>query len=103
MSDPMRIRAVRNKDMVEIKLMIKHPMESGLRRDMSGKRVPANFIETLVVRCKDKVVLDAYLGMAVSENPFITFNFEGGQVGDVIEVTWTDNLHESRTDTAQIA
>ncbi len=33
MSEPMKIRAFLVKDVVEMKLMVKHPMESGLRKD----------------------------------------------------------------------
>lgn len=102
MTDAMRIRAVRMNDIIEIKLMIRHPMESGFRKDENGKRLAAHFIETLVVRCKNKVILDAYLGMAVSENPFITFNFQGAEKGDAIEVTWIDNHQVSRTDTGVV-
>ena len=85
MSEPMRIRAVQVQDLIEVKLMIRHPMESGLRKDENGKKIPAHFIETLEVKCKDRIVLDAYLGMAVSENPFIQFSFKGGTKGDLLK------------------
>lgn len=103
MSEPMRIRAVLLKDLVEVKLMIRHPMESGLRKDENGKKIPAHFIETLEVKCNEKIVFDAYLGMAVSENPFIQFNFKGAAKGDLLEVTWKDNRGDSRTDKAPIS
>ena len=67
-----------------------------------GKRIPAHFIETLIVRCKDKVIFDAYLGIAVSENPYIEFNFKGAEPGDLIEATWVDNLKDTRTDSAAV-
>lgn len=102
MSDPMRIRANLINSTVEVKLMIKHPMESGYRKGEDGKRIPAHFIETLVVRCKDKVILDAYLGLAISENPYIAFNFKGAEKGDAIEATWVDNLGATRTDVAAV-
>ncbi len=102
MSEPMRIRAVLNKDVVEVKLMVKHIMESGMRKDENGKRIPAHYIETLVVKCKDKIVLDAHLGMAVSENPYIAFSFHGAVKGDPIEVSWKDNLGDTRTDKAVV-
>ena len=82
MTEPMKIRAFLVNDTVDMKVMAKHPMESGLRRDEEGKRIPAHYIESLVVKCKDRVVLDAYLGMAVSENPYIAFSFRGAQKGD---------------------
>ena len=103
MSEPMRIRAVQLKDLIEVKLMIRHPMESGLRKDENGKKIPAHFIETLEVKCNDKIVFDAYLGMAVSENPFIQFSFKGGAKGDLMEVTWKDNRGDTRTDKAAIS
>ena len=102
MSDPMRIRTMRIKDTIEVKLLVKHPMESGYRKGEDGKRIPAHFIETLVVRCKDKVIFDAYLGIAVSENPYIEFNFKGAEPGDLIEATWVDNLKDTRTDSAVV-
>jgi sulfur-oxidizing protein SoxZ len=98
MSEPMKIRAFLVKDVVEMKLMVKHPMESGLRKDEEGKRIPAHYIETLVVKCSDRVVLDAHLGMAVSENPYIAFNFHGAKKGDPISVSWIDNRGDTRTD-----
>ena len=102
MSDPMRIRAMRIKDTIEVKLLVKHPMESGYRKGEDGKRIPAHFIETLVVRCKDKVIFDAYLGIAVSANPYIELNFKGAEPGDLIEATWVDNLKDPRTDSAAV-
>ncbi len=98
MSEPMRIRAMLIKDVVEVKLMVKHVMETGLRKDESGNYIPAHYIETLVARCNDKVVLDAQLGMAVSQNPYIAFNFKGAAKGDRIEVSWRDNLGDTRSD-----
>ena len=103
MSEPMKIRAFLVNDTVDMKLMVKHPMESGLRRDEEGKRIPAHYIETLVVRCKDRVVFDAYLGMAVSENPYFAFSFRGAQKGDPLSVTWVDNRGDTRTDEGVVA
>ena len=102
MSEPMKIRAFLVNDTVDMKLMVKHPMESGLRKDEEGKRIPAHFIETLLVKCGERVVLDARLGMAVSENPYLAFNFKGAKKGDPISVTWTDNLGDTRTDTGAV-
>ena len=103
MSEPMRIRAVLVKDLIEVKLMIRHPMESGLRKDENGKKIPAHFIETLEVKCNEKLVFEAYLGMAVSENPFIQFSFKGGAKGDMLEVTWKDNRGDTRTDKSTVS
>lgn len=103
MGNPMRIRANASGDTVEVKVLIRHDMETGQRKDAAGKAVPAHFIQTLVAKCNDKVVLDAEMGTSVSKDPFLSFKFKGGAKGDKVTVSWTDNKGDSRTDEAVIA
>jgi sulfur-oxidizing protein SoxZ len=102
MGSPMRIRANANGDVVEVKVLIRHDMETGQRKDASGKAIPAHFIQTLVAKSNDKVVLDAHMGTAVSKDPFLSFKFKGAK-GDKVTVTWTDNKGDTRTDEAVVA
>ena len=103
MSEPMRIRAKLNGDTVEVKVLIRHDMETGLRKDTAGKPIPAHFIKTLIAKCNERTVLETVMGIAVSKDPFLSFKFKGGAVGDKITVTWADNLGETRTDEAAVA
>jgi sulfur-oxidizing protein SoxZ len=103
MGDPMRIRAVTSGDVVEVKILMRHIMESGQRKDSSGKVIPAHFIQKVVAKCNDKVVLDASFGTAVSKDPFLSFKFKGGAKGDKLAVNWTDNTGDSRSDQVTIA
>ena len=98
MGNPMRIRASSTGDVVEVKVLMRHDMETGLRKDASGTIVPAHFIQQLVAKCNDKVVLDSLFGTSVSKDPFLSFKFKGGKKGDKVTVTWTDNQGDSRTD-----
>lgn len=98
MGDPMRIRAIANGDAVEVKILMRHEMESGQRKDSSGKIVPAHYIQSVIAKLNDKVVLDASFGPAVSKDPFLSFKFKGGAKGDKLSVSWTDNKGDSRTD-----
>ncbi|HJU99904.1 MAG TPA: thiosulfate oxidation carrier complex protein SoxZ [Burkholderiaceae bacterium] len=98
MGDPMRIRAAAAGDTVEVKILMRHDMETGQRKDAAGKVIPAHHIKTLVVKCKDKVVLDAQFGPSVSKDPFLSFKFKGGAKGDKVSVTWVDNTGDTRTD-----
>jgi sulfur-oxidizing protein SoxZ len=100
MTDPMRIRAVEQPDGVEVRVLMTHEMESGQRRDSTGKVVPAHFISNVTVSHNGKQVLNAQWGPAVSKNPFVQFKFKGGKKGDKITVTWVDNKGETRTDEA---
>lgn len=103
MGNPMRIRANASGDVVEVKVLMRHVMETGQRKDSSGNAIPAHFIKTLVAKCNDKVVLDALMGVAVSKDPFLSFKFKGGKAGDKVTITWTDNKGDSRTDEAVIS
>jgi sulfur-oxidizing protein SoxZ len=102
MADPMRIRAVAKGDTTEVRVLMAHEMETGTRKDASGKLVPAHFISNVTVTYAGKIVLAAEWGPAVSKNPFLQFSFAGGKKGEEITVTWVDNKGESRTDKAVI-
>jgi sulfur-oxidizing protein SoxZ len=102
MADPMRIRATSKDGVVNVKVLMSHEMETGQRKDAAGKLVPAHYIQSVSATWKGKLVLSAQWGPAVSKNPFIEFNFKGGQKGDKIELTWTDNKGDKRTDEATI-
>jgi sulfur-oxidizing protein SoxZ len=102
MPDPMRIRATAQGDVVEVRVLMSHEMETGQRRDGSGNLVPAHFIQNVTVTHAGKTVLSAEWGPAVSKNPYLQFKFKGGKKGDEIVVTWVDNKGETRTDKATI-
>uniref|UniRef100_UPI0018E3C438 thiosulfate oxidation carrier complex protein SoxZ n=1 Tax=Macromonas nakdongensis TaxID=1843082 RepID=UPI0018E3C438 len=50
-----------------------------------------------------KTVLKCDWSGAVSQNPFLSFKFKGAAKGEKVQVKWTDNKGESRTDEAAIA
>lgn len=103
MADPMRIRAVLNGDKVEVKVLIRHDMETGLRKDPAGEFIPPHFIKTLTAKYEEKLVLDSVMGISVSKDPFLSFKFKGGEKGGKLSVTWIDNLGDTRTDFAVIS
>ena len=97
MANPMRIRATTSSGVTEVKALMSHPMETGMRKDSSGAAVPAHHITTVIAKHNDKVVLTAEWGAAVSQNPFLQFRFSGGAPGDKVAISWTDNKGDSRT------
>lgn len=103
MADPMRIRATLTGDTVEVKALMSHPMETGLRKDADGKLVPAHYINTVKASCNGKDVLTADWGPAVSKNPFLAFRFKGAAKGDKVSITWNDTAGETRTDETVIS
>lgn len=96
MAGPMRIRATTTDGVTEVKALMTHPMETGLRKNPDGSLVPLHFITEVTALHNDRVVLSAYWGQAVSQNPFLAFRFTGGAPGDKVTIKWLDNLGESQ-------
>ena len=97
MPDPMRIRATEKDGIVDVKVLMRHDMETGQRKDASGKTVPAWFITHLNVKAQGRDVFNAYFGSAISKDPFLNFKYKGSK-GDKLSVTWVDTKGEKRTD-----
>lgn len=103
MADPMRIRAQAAGDKATVRVLMSHEMESGQRKDSSGKLVPAWYINEVTASHNGKVVLTAEWGTAVSKNPFLQFAVKGAKAGDKIAVSWKDNKGDTRTDEATVS
>ena len=98
MADPMKIRATLQGDTVDVRVLMQHDMETGQRKDAAGKTIPAWHIQQVTATNNGKTVLSAQWGPAVSKNPFLSFKFKGGAKGDKVQITWTDNKGDKRTD-----
>jgi sulfur-oxidizing protein SoxZ len=103
MAEPMRIRANVVGDSTEVKILMSHEMETGQRKDAQGKTIPAWFIQSVTASYNGRTVLSAQWGPAVAKNPFLSFRFKGGAKGEKIQVTWTDNRGDQRTDEVTIS
>lgn len=101
--DSIKIRAKEKRGTCEVKALIKHPMETGLRKDAkTGEKIPALFIQELVCTHNGKTVMSADWGGAVSTNPYVSFSFDGAKKGDKIELSWKDNTGDSDSATDDI-
>lgn len=93
MADAMKIRAQLQGDVADVKVLMFHPMETGLRKDpISGDLIPAHFIQRVVATLNGKIVMEAQWSMAVSKNPFVNFRIRGAKAGDKVNVAWEDNM-----------
>lgn len=100
---PMKIRATSRDGVTEVKVLMNHVMETGLRKDPSGQLVPALFINEVTAKLNDKVVMQAQWGTAVARNPYLAFKVRGGKSGDKVSISWKDNSGDTRTDEATIS
>ena len=102
MAEPMRLRAQLSGDKTTVRVLMRHDMETGQRKDAAGKAIPAWFIQDVVASHNGKIVLNAQWGPSVSKDPFMQFALKGAKVGDKLSVSWTDNKGDKRTDETAI-
>ena len=102
MAEPIKIRAVQQGAITEVRMLMAHEMETGNRKDAAGKFFPAHFIQLMNVTHNGRVVFAAQWGTAIAKNPFLAFKFNGAAKGDRIQVNWTDNRGDKRSDEAVI-
>ena len=103
MAEPMKIRATLKGDVTEVRVLMVHPMETGLRKDNDGKLVPMHFIQEVAVRVNGKVAIEGQISQAVSRNPVFSFRLKGVKPGDRLEIAWLDNRGERSQADAVIA
>lgn len=103
MTDPMKIRAQLKGDVVEVRILMSHAMETGQRKDSAGKVIPAHFIQNFSVEVGGKLVVQSQTGPSVSRNPVFAFKVKGAKAGDKVVVKWTDSKGETRTDEATVS
>lgn len=87
----MRIKAKLKGDTATVKLLIKHPMESGRRKDEAGKLIPAKYVQTVTGHIAGTQVFEVNTGTGVSKNPFIQVILEGRKAGETIDFKWVDS------------
>ena len=83
-------RIIRRGDLVEVRVIIQHPMETGFRVDAWGKRVPRNAIHSLTCRYNGVEVFRATLGTGIAANPYLRFFTRAVDSGE-LEFWWIDD------------
>jgi sulfur-oxidizing protein SoxZ len=98
-----KIQARMKDGVAEIKLLVKHPMETGNRKDpVIGIKIPRHFIREFRCKHNGTEVLYADWGWGVSQNPYLSFRLNGAKPGDAINATWIDNKGVSDSIETQI-
>ena len=70
-------------EIITIKTLISHVMETGFRHDNVGKVVPRDIITSFVCTYNGQAIFDATLYQAISTNPFITFHTVATESGTI--------------------
>jgi len=83
-------------EVVEVKTLITHPMETGQRKDADGKLVPRLIVSSLAVTYND-VTLEP----AIAANPYLSFFVKVEESG-TLKFKWTDDNKQSWTAESKI-
>jgi sulfur-oxidizing protein SoxZ len=77
-------------DLVEVKALVSHIMETGQRKDSKGEVIPRKILNKFTCTVNGKEVFSADFEPAVAANPYIQFKFKAAESGPVV-LTWTDD------------
>ncbi len=77
-------------EIIEVKTLISHPMETGLRKMPEGMPFPRKIINRFECRYLDQTVFLGELHPSVSANPYIAFLVRAVRSGK-LEFAWTDD------------
>jgi len=88
-------------EVIEIRTLVQHPMESGFRLDNTGKEIARHIVESFDCTYNGREIFRARLYPAVSTNPFFTFYAVAAQSGDFV-FTWKDDQGGVATVTSRL-
>ncbi|WP_371168851.1 thiosulfate oxidation carrier complex protein SoxZ [Aliiroseovarius sp. 2305UL8-7] len=77
-------------EVVTLKTLISHKMESGQRKDKEGNLIPRSIINRFTCELNGVSVLDVALEPAISTNPYFEFDAKVEETGE-FKFTWYDD------------
>jgi len=80
-------KSARRGDVVEIRVTLAHPMETGYRNDAEGRRLPRNIVRRFECRYDDGLVFAADLFPAIAANPYLAFSCVATETG-TLSFSW---------------
>ncbi|MDX2504866.1 MAG: thiosulfate oxidation carrier complex protein SoxZ [Gammaproteobacteria bacterium] len=98
-----KLRARLKDGIITVKALIKHPMETGLRKNKeTGEIIPAHHITQVTCRHKNELLFSTQWGPGVSKNPFISFYLKGIDKGEILTLAYIDNKDQTDSADAEI-
>ena len=77
-------------EIIEVKTLIAHEMESGQRRDAAGQLIPRKIIKQFTATFNGQEIMRSDWASAVSSNPFLSFFVRVPETG-TFSFTWLDD------------
>ena len=88
-------------EVIEVKTLIAHPMETGYRLGPTGAAIPRDIISRFLCTYNGEEVFRTDLFPAIAANPFIAFFTVAAESGEIV-FSWTDDHGETQTEVRQI-
>ncbi len=95
-------KTVKRGEIIEVRTLISHNMETGFRRDYLGKPLPRNIITGFVCAYNGVEVCSAVLHPAISANPYLTFSTVATESGTLV-FKWSGDNGFTHTESAAIS
>ena len=92
---------VRRGEPFEVRISIRHPMETGYRVDDAGRPVTRNVIRAFVCRYNGADVFSAQLSSGIAANPYLRFFVTARESGE-LTFEWTDEAGVRGTERAAV-
>lgn len=89
-------------EVIEIRLLAQHPMETGYRRGSDGDILQRDLLRRVECRFEGDLVLAADLHAAVSANPYLAFHLKLPRSG-TLTVTWAGDRGVAHSESVRIA
>lgn len=88
-------------EIIEIKTLIQHHMETGHRRDNVGKAIPRDIVRELSVVYDGDEIFRVELQPGIAANPYFAFSTVAVRSGEIV-FTWTDDAGEKTVERRRI-
>jgi sulfur-oxidizing protein SoxZ len=91
----------RRGEVIEIKTLIAHPMESGFRVGTNGNPIPRDIITLFTCRYNGDEIFRAEFSPAIAANPFLSF-FTTARDSGTLEFHWSGDNGFAATESTEI-
>lgn len=85
----------------EVRITIRHAMETGYRTDVLGKPIARNVIKRLTCSYNGKPVFAVRMGPGIAANPYLRFFVTASDSG-TLDFEWVDDAGERATAQARV-
>ena len=93
--------AIRAGDVIMLKAMISHPMETGYRRTETGGEIPRNIIRQFSCRYDGELIFSCEFHPAIAANPYLAFDLVT-QAGGRLDFTWEGDEGFAHTESVEL-